>query len=87
MKTAWIFPGQGFASVRNDWRFSGKRTWQERLEIAAKILGWSVLEKCQGDEETLSRTLYTQPCLFVVESILADLLQEKGHFPNSSCRS
>ena len=55
---------------------------QERLEIAERILGWSVLEKCQGDEETLSRTLYTQPCLFVVESILADLLQEKGHFPD-----
>lgn len=82
MKTAWIFPGQGSQALGMIGDLAESALGQERLEIAAKILGWSVLEKCQGDEETLSRTLYTQPCLFVVESILADLLQEKGHFPD-----
>lgn len=82
MKTAWIFPGQGSQALGMIGDLAESTLGQERLEIAAKILGWSVLEKCQGDEETLSRTLYTQPCLFVVESILADLLQEKGHFPD-----
>jgi len=82
MKTAWIFPGQGSQALGMIGDLAESALGQERLERAAKILGWSVLEKCQGDEETLSRTLYTQPCLFVVESILADLLQEKGHFPD-----
>jgi [acyl-carrier-protein] S-malonyltransferase len=82
MKTAWVFPGQGSQAVGMIGDLAESALGQERLEIAEKILGWSVLEKCQGDEETLSRTLYTQPCLFVVESILADLLLEKGHFPD-----
>jgi [acyl-carrier-protein] S-malonyltransferase len=82
MKTAWIFPGQGSQALGMIGDLAESALGQERLKIAEKILGWSVLEKCQGDEETLSRTLYTQPCLFVVESILADLLQEKGHFPD-----
>ncbi|MCA2641459.1 MULTISPECIES: ACP S-malonyltransferase [unclassified Microcystis] len=82
MKTAWIFPGQGSQALGMIGDLAESALGQERLEIAERILGWSVLKKCQGDEETLSRTLYTQPCLFVVESILADLLQEKGHFPD-----
>jgi [acyl-carrier-protein] S-malonyltransferase len=82
MKTAWVFPGQGSQALGMIGDLLDTAIGQERLEIAEKILGWSVLEKCQGDEETLSRTLYTQPCLFVVESILADLLLEKGHFPD-----
>ncbi|MFN9734995.1 MAG: ACP S-malonyltransferase [Microcystis sp.] len=82
MKTAWIFPGQGSQALGMIGDLAESALGQERLEIAERILGWSVLEKCQGDEETLSRTLYTQPCLFVVESILADLLQEKVHFPD-----
>ncbi|MFM8307169.1 MAG: ACP S-malonyltransferase [Microcystis aeruginosa] len=82
MKTAWIFPGQGSQALGMIGDLAKSALGQERLERAEKILGWSVLEKCQGDEETLSSTLYTQPCLFVVESILADLLQEKGHFPD-----
>ena len=82
MKTAWIFPGQGSQALGMIGDLAESALGQERLKIAERILGWSVLEKCQGDEETLSRTLYTQPCLFVVESILADLLQEKGHFPD-----
>ncbi|MDB9417511.1 ACP S-malonyltransferase [Microcystis aeruginosa] len=82
MKTAWIFPGQGSQALGMIGDLAESALGQERLEIAERILGWSILEKCQGDEETLSRTLYTQPCLFVVESILADLLQEKGHFPD-----
>ncbi len=53
-----------------------------RYEQAADILGWSIVEICQSKEDKLSRTLYTQPCLYVVESILADLLKERGHHPD-----
>lgn len=52
-----------------------------RYEQAANILGWSIVDLCQSEEDKLSRTLYTQPCLYVVESILADLLKERGHQP------
>jgi [acyl-carrier-protein] S-malonyltransferase len=47
---------------------------RDKFAQAEQILGWSVLERCQSDPEELSRTLYTQPCLYVVESILVDWL-------------
>jgi [acyl-carrier-protein] S-malonyltransferase len=40
------------------------------------------MDICKHDEEKLSRTLYTQPILYVIESILADLLREKGQKPD-----
>ncbi len=52
-----------------------------KFELAKEILGWSVPEVCQKEEAKLSQTLYTQPCLFVVESILADLMREKSDRP------
>jgi len=55
---------------------------QDRLAQAEQILGWSVLDLCQSEAETLSRTLYTQPCLYAIETILIDLLREKGHSPD-----
>jgi [acyl-carrier-protein] S-malonyltransferase len=54
---------------------------QLRFEQADDILGWSVLEICEGNESKLSQTLYTQPCLYVVSAILAELLQEQGQTP------
>jgi [acyl-carrier-protein] S-malonyltransferase len=52
-----------------------------KFEQAEEILGWSVPEICQKEEAKLSRTLYTQPCLYVVESILTDLVREKFDRP------
>jgi [acyl-carrier-protein] S-malonyltransferase len=76
-KTAWVFPGQGSQTQNMGLDLQNIPTAQARFESAEKILGWSVLELCQGDEAILSRTLYTQPCLYVIEAILADLLQAK----------
>jgi [acyl-carrier-protein] S-malonyltransferase len=53
----------------------------QRLELASQILGWSVLDICQSDDEKVSNTLYTQPCLYVIESILADLLGDRTEKP------
>ncbi len=53
-----------------------------KFDQAEQILGWSVVEICQHPEGKVSQTLYTQPCLYVVESILADLLKEKGQMPD-----
>jgi [acyl-carrier-protein] S-malonyltransferase len=54
---------------------------QAKFAQAEAILGWSVPALCQSEAD-LSRTLYTQPCLYVVESILADLLRERGQQPD-----
>lgn len=76
-KTAWVFPGQGSQSLGMGMDLLHLPSVKEKFAQAEEILGWSVVEICQNDEEKLSRTLYTQPCLYVVESILADILQEK----------
>lgn len=55
---------------------------QQRFQQAEAILGWSVFDICQSEDDKVSSTLYTQPCLYVVESILADLLMEQGHTPH-----
>ncbi len=81
-KTAWVFPGQGSQTIGMGIDLQDISAAKVKNEIAEKILGWSVLDICKGDEATLSRTLYTQPCLYVVESILADLLKEKTGLPN-----
>ena len=80
-KTAWVFPGQGSQSVGMGVDLIDIPAAKIKFEQAEQILGWSVLEICQAEEDKLSRTLYTQPCLYVIESILADLLQEQGKTP------
>ncbi|OKH21584.1 [acyl-carrier-protein] S-malonyltransferase [Hydrococcus rivularis NIES-593] len=82
MKTAWVFPGQGSQAVGMGVDLEDLPAAKAQFDRAEQILGWSVLEMCQGEEEQLSRTLYTQPCLYVIESILADLLMERGQFPD-----
>ena len=81
-KTAWVFPGQGSQAVGMGIDLRELPIAQEKFRRAEQILGWSVLEMCQAGEDKLSRTLYTQPCLYTVESILADLLKEKKQQPD-----
>ncbi|MBJ7899147.1 MAG: ACP S-malonyltransferase [Cyanobacteria bacterium RI_101] len=82
MKTAWVFPGQGSQAVGMTGSLPETEGGRRRLAEAEEILGWSVLEKCQGDEAELGLTRHTQPCLYVVETILADLLKEGGQNPD-----
>jgi [acyl-carrier-protein] S-malonyltransferase len=81
-KTAWVFPGQGSQTLNMGIDLLEIATGKAKFEEAKSILGWSVSEICQNDEARLSRTLYTQPCLYVIESILADLLRERGEKPD-----
>jgi [acyl-carrier-protein] S-malonyltransferase len=81
-KTAWVFPGQGSQAVGMGTDLADLPLAQAKFAQAQEILGWDVLELCQSSDEKLSRTLYTQPCLYVIESILADIIQEQGHQPN-----
>jgi [acyl-carrier-protein] S-malonyltransferase len=76
VKTAWVFPGQGSQTVGMGIDILDLPVAKEKFAQAEEILGWSVIDICQ-DEEKLASTLYTQPCLYVVESILSDLISEK----------
>jgi [acyl-carrier-protein] S-malonyltransferase len=77
-KTAWVFPGQGSQAIGMGSDLA--TACAPQLAQADDILGWSVLAVCQ-DEEKLGQTLYTQPCLYVVECALADLLKAQGQQP------
>ncbi len=80
-KTAWVFPGQGSQAVGMGLDLLDIPTAKTKFAQAEQVLGWSVPELCH-QEDKLSRTLYTQPCLYVVSAILADLLRERGDQPD-----
>lgn len=75
-KTAWVFPGQGSQAVGMGIDIIDLPNSKQKFAQAEEILGWSVIDICQ-DEEKLASTIYTQPCLYVVESLLCDLVSEK----------
>jgi len=79
-QTAWVFPGQGSQTAGMGLDLVAHPLAQERLALAQTILGWSVLDVCQPPAPQLSQTRYTQPCLYVVETILADLYTD--HSPD-----
>ncbi len=81
-KTAWVFPGQGSQAIGMGLDLLELPSAQRQFEQAQEILGWDILEICQSQEDKLSRTLYTQPCLYVVESILADVLLDRSNTPH-----
>ncbi|MEO1428099.1 MAG: ACP S-malonyltransferase [Cyanobacteria bacterium J06632_19] len=73
-KTAWVFPGQGSQALGMGTDLLELPEAKEKFAEAEEILGWSVSDICLQHEDKLARTLYTQPCLYVVETILADLI-------------
>jgi [acyl-carrier-protein] S-malonyltransferase len=80
-KTAWVFPGQGSQAIGMGADLYNLPAAQEKLTQAEKILGWSVPEICQNSDDKVSKTLYTQPCLYTLEAILVDLLRSQGQTP------
>ncbi len=81
-KTAWVFPGQGSQTIGMGMDLLAIPAAKAKFDQAAQILGWSVAEVCQGPEDKLSHTLYTQPCLYVVSAVLVDLVQAQGLQPD-----
>jgi [acyl-carrier-protein] S-malonyltransferase len=82
MKTAWVFPGQGSQAIGMGVDLFDLPEAKVKFEQAEQILGWSISDLCQHPEDKVSRTLYTQPCLYTIESILADLVRSRGQQPD-----
>lgn len=82
VKTAWVFPGQGSQAIGMGADLYSLPEAQAKFEQAAQILGWSVPEICQHEADKVSQTLYTQPCLYVIESLLVDLMHARRHTPD-----
>ena len=82
MKTAWVFPGQGSQAIGMGIDLFDLPEAKVKFEQAEQILGWSISDLCQHPEDKVSRTLYTQPCLYTIESILADLVRSRGQQPD-----
>ncbi len=81
MKTAWVFPGQGSQIVGMGRDLLEIESAKATFDQAAEILDWSVIDICQ-DETKLNATQFTQPCLYIIESILVDLLKARGLQPD-----
>lgn len=81
-KTAWVFPGQGSQAIGMGADLLELPAARARFEQAEQILGWSVPEVCQSADDKVSNTLYTQPCLYTIESILVDVLRDRGQVPD-----
>ncbi|MFM7470523.1 MAG: ACP S-malonyltransferase [Nodosilinea sp. LVE1205-7] len=81
VKAAWVFPGQGSQAIGMGQDLTDLPLTQERFAQADEILGWSVTEVIRDSGDQVSQTRYTQPCLYVVETILADLLKAQEQTP------
>jgi [acyl-carrier-protein] S-malonyltransferase len=81
MSAAWLFPGQGSQAVGMGADVFALPVAQTKLQQAQDILGWSVPEVCQSEDDKVSNTLYTQPCLYVLESLLVDQMSDRAHVP------
>ncbi|MBF2098091.1 MAG: ACP S-malonyltransferase [Gloeomargaritaceae cyanobacterium C42_A2020_066] len=82
MGVAWVFPGQGSQSPGMGLDLATHPLGQRRYAEAAEVLGWSVVDICTPPATDLNQTRHTQPCLYVVAAILADLLRERGQAPD-----
>ncbi len=87
MAIAWVFPGQGSQKVGMAEALLSVEGSRERFAMASELLGRDLLAICQGESgggdgpDDLNDTRNTQPALFVIESVLADNLQQQGREP------
>ncbi|MBE9028272.1 ACP S-malonyltransferase [filamentous cyanobacterium LEGE 11480] len=81
-KATWVFPGQGSQAIGMGMDLLTLPAAKAMFDQATEILGWSPINIIQADEVKLSQTRYTQPCMYVVESVLADQLKAKGQSPD-----
>jgi [acyl-carrier-protein] S-malonyltransferase len=83
MGIAWVFPGQGSQKLGMAAGLLDHPLGKERFELASDLLGRNLAAICSGsDSADLNHTCNTQPALFVMESVLCDLLHQQGKTAN-----
>ena len=78
----WVFPGQGSQKLGMGIDLLKSPLGKLRLKQAENILGWSISDVWQSQTKKLSNTQYTQPCLYVFMTVLADLMKKSGYHPD-----
>jgi [acyl-carrier-protein] S-malonyltransferase len=84
MAVVWVFPGQGSQKVGMAEAVLNLPGARERFALASELLGRDLLAICSAPGEglmDLNDTRNTQPALFVVESLLVDVLRAEGRQP------
>jgi [acyl-carrier-protein] S-malonyltransferase len=83
MGFTFFFPGQGSQAVGMGKDFYNEfETARKRFDSANDILQRDILKIIfEGPQEELTATQNTQPALFIVESVISDILNEKGITP------
>jgi [acyl-carrier-protein] S-malonyltransferase len=84
MRYTFLFPGQGSQKVgmARDF-FNTFDSARHRFDECNRLLGRDLASIIfNGPEDVLTETQNTQPALFAVESIICDLLKEKGISPS-----
>ena len=83
MNLGYVFPGQGSQKVgMGKDLYEGSDYAKERFELANQTLGYNLSDiMFEGPMEELTKTLNAQPAIFLISSILIDLLNEQNVRP------
>ncbi len=82
MRVALLFPGQGSQSVGMGAEWMDSHPCRGWLEVAGRVIGRDFRALCiTGPKEELDKTVYTQPCIYVLSAMLLHNLKEHGVTP------
>ena len=81
MKDAWIFPGQASQKVgMGKDLFENTMIGKKYYEIANDLLATDIQSvSFNGPEELLKKTKYTQPAIFIISTIIGQIMIENGY--------
>ncbi|MED5554361.1 MAG: ACP S-malonyltransferase [Candidatus Neomarinimicrobiota bacterium] len=81
MKNSWIFPGQASQKIgMGKDLFENTKIGKKYYEIANDLLDTDIQSvSFNGPEELLKKTKYTQPAIFIVSTIIGQIMIENGY--------
>ena len=81
MKNAWIFPGQASQKIgMGKDLFDNTKIGKKYYEIANDLLDTDIQSvSFNGPEELLKKTKHTQPAIFIVSTIIGQIMIENGY--------